>query len=52
MRAIVNRVTRTATSTNEYCIMVDLINSNDSKECMTTLFEEEDIALLEFVKKL
>jgi hypothetical protein len=30
--------------------MVDLINSNDGKECMITVFGEEAIALLEFVK--
>jgi hypothetical protein len=49
---LVNRVTHPTTSNNEYWTMVDLINSNDGKEYMITVFGEETIALLEFVKKL
>jgi hypothetical protein len=48
---IINCVTHPATSTNEYSTMVDLINPNDGKECMITVFGEEAIALLEFVEK-
>jgi predicted fused transcriptional regulator/phosphomethylpyrimidine kinase len=32
--------------------MVDLINPNDGKECMITVFGEEAIALLEFVERV
>jgi hypothetical protein len=48
---IINCVTHPATSTNEYSTMVDLINPNDGKECMITVFGEEAIALLEFVER-
>ena len=47
---IINCVIHPATSTNEYSTMVDLINPNDGKECMITVFGEEAIALLEFVE--
>lgn len=47
---IINCVTHPATSTNEYSTMVDLMNPNDGKECMITVFGEEAIALLEFVE--
>lgn len=49
---IINCVTHPATSTNEYSTMVDLINPNDGKECMITVFGEEAIALLEFVERV
>jgi hypothetical protein len=42
--------THPATSTNEYSTMVDLIDPNDGKECLITVFGYEAIALSEFVE--
>jgi ribulose bisphosphate carboxylase small subunit len=43
-------ITHPATSTDEYSTMVDLIDPNDGKECLITVFGYEAIALSEFVE--
>ena len=47
---MISRITHPATSTNEYSTMVDLIDPNDGKECLITVFGYEAIALSEFVE--
>jgi hypothetical protein len=47
---MISCITHPATSTNEYSTMVDLIDPNDGKECLITVFGDEAIALSEFVE--
>jgi hypothetical protein len=47
---MISCITHPYTSTNEYCTMVVLIDPNDSKECLITVFADEAIALSEFVE--
>ena len=47
---MISCITHPATSTNEYSTMIDLIDPNDGKECLITVFGDEAIALSEFVE--
>jgi hypothetical protein len=47
---MISCITHPSTSTNEYSTMVALIDPNDSKECLITVFGDEAIALSEFVE--
>ena len=47
---MISCITHPATSTNEYSTMVDLVDPNDGKERLITVFGDEAIALSEFVE--
>jgi hypothetical protein len=49
---MISCITHPATSTNEYSTMVDLVDPNDGKERLITVFGDEAIALSEFVMGL
>jgi hypothetical protein len=49
---MISCITHPSTSTNEYSTMAVLIDPNDSKECLITVFGDEAIALSEFVECL